>query len=71
MIVSLKKLIFTIFLNSSLLIALIFLIQNSSSKTKVNLIFKDSVELPLSFILGTSFISGSFISGLVNVIYKK
>ena len=71
MIVSLKKLIFTIFLNSTLLIALIFLIQNSSSKTKVNLIFKDSVELPLSFILGTSFISGSFISGLVNVIYKK
>ena len=71
MIVSLKKLIFTIFLNSSLLIALIFLIQNSSSKTKVNLIFKDSVELPLSFILGTSFIIGSFTSGLVNVIYKK
>ena len=71
MIVSLKKLIFTIFLNSSLLIALIFLIQNSSNKTKVNLIFKDSVELPLSFILGTSFISGSFTSGLINVMYKK
>ena len=71
MLVYFKKLIFTLFLNSSLLIALIFLIQNSSNKTKVNLIFRDSVELPLSFILGTSFISGSFISGLVNVMYKK
>ena len=71
MFISLKKLIILLSINFSLLIALILVIQNSSNKIKVNLIFKDSIELPLSFILGSSFISGSLTSGLVSIIYKK
>ena len=71
MLSSLKKLIFALYLNISLLIALIIVIQNSSNKNKVNLIFKDTIELPLSFIIGSSFIVGSFNSGLVNIFLKK
>ena len=66
-----KKLIFTLSLNFSLLMALILVIQNSSNKIKVNLILRDTVELPLSFIVGSSFICGSITSGLISIIYKK
>ena len=34
-------------------------IQNSHSKKKVNFIFAKTVDLPISFIVGISFISGS------------
>ena len=71
MFISIKKLIFTFYLNISLLIALIIVIQNSSNKHKVNLILMDSIELPLSFIIGSSFICGSLTSGLSSIIYKK
>ena len=37
-------------------------IQNSSSKKKVNLIFSETINLPISFIIGISFISGSIIA---------
>ena len=55
----LKKILFSIIFNSSLFILLIIGIQNSSEKLKVNLIINKSVNLPVSFILGISFISGS------------
>ena len=55
----LKKLIFIITFNSSLFIFLIIGIQNSSSKNKVDLLFAETIELPISFILGMSFIIGS------------
>ena len=55
----LKKLIFIITFNSSLFIFLIIGIQNSSSKNKVDLLFAETIELPISFILGMSFITGS------------
>ncbi len=71
MFIYLKKLFFILYLNISLLIALIIVIQNSSNKNKVNLIFRDSIELPLSFVIGTSFICGSFTSGLINTFLKK
>ena len=34
-------------------------IQNSKTTNKLNLIFGESVQLPLSFIIGVSFIAGS------------
>ena len=34
-------------------------IQNSTNKTKVNLLINETVELPISFIIGISFITGS------------
>ena len=41
-------------------------IQNSSYKNKVNLLIDETIELPISFIIGSSFILGSiFGSSLV------
>tara|TARA_B100000886_G_scaffold333271_1_gene287016 strand:+ start:700 stop:864 length:165 start_codon:yes stop_codon:yes gene_type:complete len=46
---------------------LIIGIQNSSSKYKVNFIINKTVALPLSFIIGTSFIGGSITGSLINI----
>tara|TARA_Y100001978_G_scaffold129220_1_gene115389 strand:- start:829 stop:1059 length:231 start_codon:yes stop_codon:yes gene_type:complete len=54
-----KKTLFTITLNSALFILLIIGIQNSSIRSKVKLIIGETVSLPISFIIGMSFISGS------------
>ena len=54
-----KKLIFTVTLNSFLFLILIIGIQNSSNKTKINLLLAESINLPISFTVGISFISGS------------
>ena len=59
-----KKLIFAITFNTCLFLALIVGIQNSSKKSKVNLIFNETVNLPISFIVGTSFIVGSILGSL-------
>ena len=56
----LRKLVFTIILNSSLFLILIIGIQNSLNRKKVNLIFSETINLPISFIVGISFITGSF-----------
>ena len=48
-----KNLLFAFIFNSSLLLILIIGIQNSSIKKKVNLLFNETVELPLSFVIGT------------------
>ena len=42
-------------------------IQNSSSKRKVNLIINETVKIPISFIIGMSFISGSLTGGLLTI----
>ena len=59
-----KKFLFTVFFNSSLFLLLIIGIQNSENKSKVKFIRGETVSLPISFIIGMSFISGS-ISGSV------
>ena len=73
MIIILKKFIFNITINTTLLFILLIGIQNSSNKTKVNLLFIETVQLPISFIIGTSFISGSLLGGLIpfNLINKN
>ena len=65
MFVLLKKFIFTIILNSTLLLMLIVGIQNRSYRKRVNLLIGETVNLPISFIVGISFISGSLIGSLV------
>ena len=65
MIILLKKIFFTIILNSTLLLMLIVGIQNSSYRKKVNLLIGETVSLPLSFIVGISFISGSLLGSIV------
>ena len=42
-------------------------IQNSSNQKKVNLIFSETVELPVSFIIGISLICGSLTGSFVNI----
>ena len=61
MLVQLKKKIFIIF-NLTLFIILMIGIQNSANQRKVNLVLIETIKLPVSFIIGISFISGS-ISG--------
>ena len=60
-----KKLFLTITFNFSLFLILMIGIQNSSQKTKVSLIITETVKLPISFIVGVSFISGSFTAGIL------
>ena len=62
-----KKLIFAITFNSSLFIVLMVGIQNSSNKTKVNLLIGESVKLPISFVAGTSFIAGSLTGSFLKI----
>jgi len=65
MLVLLRKILFVLALNSSLLLMLIIGIQNSSYRKKVNLLIAESVSLPISFIVGISFISGSLMGSLL------
>ena len=64
-----KKVIFAIFFNISLFVVLLMGIQNSSNKSKVNLLLNETVKLPLSFIIGTSFITGSIMGSLLPTKY--
>ena len=36
-------------------------IQNSSNKSKINFLINETIKLPVSFIIGSNFISGSLI----------
>ena len=65
MLVLFRKISFTLILNTTLLLILMVGIQNSSYRKKVNLLIGESVSLPLSFIVGISFISGSLMGSLI------
>ena len=54
-----KKFTLTVIFNSCLFLALLIGIQNSSNKSKVDLLIDETIELPISFIVGSSFILGS------------
>ncbi len=54
-----KKLFFSAIFNSCLFLVLFIGIQNSSNKSKVDLLIDETIELPISFIVGSSFILGS------------
>ena len=71
MLFSFKKLFFNITFNFSLFLLLIIGIQNSANKTKINLIIDESVNLPISFIVGISFISGSLVGSLLSANFNK
>ena len=60
-----KKLLFLFTFNSCLFILLIIGIQNSTKKSRVNVLINETIELPISFIVGSSFISGSIIGGII------
>ena len=60
-----KKLLLSGIFNSFLFFALFIGIQNSSNKSKVDLLINETIELPISFIVGSSFIFGSLLGNLL------
>ena len=64
-----KKILFTLIFNTSLLTVLFLGIQNSSNKNKVDFLFDKTVLLPVSFIVGISFLSGSIVGSFFNITY--
>ena len=64
-----KKFIFSnitsLLVNSFLLFFLLFAIQNSQEKKVTKIFNKETIELPISFILGTSFVAGSITSSFI------
>ena len=69
---SVRKLFFIITFNSTLFLILVIGIQNSLVKKKVNFVLNETIELPISFIIGSSFISGSIIGNLFTFdLYNK
>ena len=71
MIFPFKKLIFTVIVNSCFFLLLIVGIQNSSNKSKVNLLIDESISLPVGFIVGSSFISGSLLGSFLTKNYQS
>ena len=67
----LKKIIFALTFNSCLFLLLMIGIQNSSKKSKVNFLIDQTVQLPISFIIGSSFISGSIVGSLIKIDITK
>ena len=61
----LKKLFFAAIFNLCLFFLLIVGIQNSSKESRVNLIIEETIELPISFIVGSSFVFGSILGSLL------
>ena len=60
-----KKLLFTAIFNSCLFVLLFIGIQNSSNKRKVDFLIEETIELPISFIVGSSFILGSILGSFI------
>ena len=61
-----KKLFFSVIFNSCLFVLLFIGIQNSSNKSKVNFLINESIELPISFLIGSSFILGSILGNFID-----
>ena len=60
-----KKLLNSAIFNSCLFVLLFIGIQNSSNKSKVDLLINETVKLPISFIVGSSFIFGSILGSFI------
>ena len=56
-----KRLLLAGIFNSCLFLLLFIGIQNSSNKRKVDFLINETIELPVSFIVGSSFILGSIL----------
>ena len=65
--VLIKKLFFIFTFNCSLFFILMIGLQNSSNKKGVNLIINNTVNLPVGFIVGISFLSGSITGNLIQI----
>ena len=61
-----KNIVVSTIFNFCLFVLLMVGIQNSSNKRKVNLLINETVDLPISFIIGSSFILGSLTGSLLS-----
>jgi len=66
-----RKLLLNATFNISLFLVLITGLYNSSKFSKVNLIINETVSLPISFIVGISFIGGSLTGSILTIDFKK
>ena len=66
-----QQLIFIFSYNLALFLLLMIGIQNSSIKKNVNLIITETITLPISFIIGVSFISGSLTGNLLKIDFNN
>ena len=62
-----KKFFYSAIFNSCLFTLLFIGIQNSSNKSKVNLLINETIELPISFVVGSSFILGSILGSFIDL----
>ena len=62
-----KKLFYSAIFNSCLFLILFIGIQNSSNKRRVDFLINETIELPVSFIVGSSFILGSIVGSLIDL----
>ena len=67
MLLPFKKIIIFASYNISLFLLLMIGIQNSSNQIKVNFISSETIKLPVSFIIGLSFIGGSITGSFINL----
>ena len=71
MTIFIRKLFLNTALNISLFLLLMIGIQNSSKSHTINLIISETIKLPIGFIVGISFISGSITGGLMNLNFNS
>ena len=62
-----KKLLNSAIFNSCLFVLLFIGIQNSSNKSKVDFLINETIELPISFLVGSSFIVGSIFGSFIDL----
>ena len=62
-----KKLLLSAIFNSCLFVLLFVGIQNSSNKSKVDFLIDETIELPISFLVGSSFILGSILGSFIDL----
>ena len=61
-----KKLFHSAIFTSCLFAILFIGIQNSSNKSKVDFLIDETIELPISFLVGSSFILGSILGSFID-----
>ena len=66
-----NKIMLNVMFNSFIFLFLIIGLQNSTNKTKINLVFNETINLPVGFIMGTSFICGSIAGSFLNFNFSK
>ena len=61
-----KKFLNSAIFNSCLFAILFIGIQNSSNKSKVDFLINKTIELPISFVIGSSFLLGSILGSFID-----